>query len=73
MNAFSKGRNATYEEPYMESRIRSRKLIDIVSSFDVTDRVKKLTELDPYLRNGVWYTSGRMREKNVVLQIIFKD
>ena len=48
VNAFSKGRNATYEEPDIESRIHSRKLIDIVSSFDVTDRVKKLTELDPY-------------------------
>jgi len=49
VNAFSKGRNVTYEEPDIESRIRSRKLIDLVSSFDVTDRVKKLTELDPYL------------------------
>ena len=52
VNAFSKGRNATYEEPDIESRIRSRKLIDIVSSFDITERVKKLTELDFYLHNG---------------------
>ena len=52
---------------------RSRKLINIVSSFDVTERVKKLTELDPYLHNGVWYTSGQMRKRNVVLQILFND
>ena len=57
----------------IESRIRSKKLIDIVSSFNITERVKKLTELDPYLCNGVWYTSGRMRKKNVVLQILFND
>ena len=73
VNAFSKGRNATYEEPDIESRICWRKLINVVSSFDVTERVKKLTELDPYLRNGVWYTSGRMRKKYVVLQILFND
>ena len=73
VNAFSKGRNATYEEPDIESRIHSRKLINIVSSFNITEIVKKLTELDPYLRNGVWYTSGRMRKRNVGLQILFID
>ena len=40
----------------------AHRVIDIVSATEVTEHIGKLTTLDPFLKDSVWVTQGRMRK-----------
>ena len=40
----------------------ARRVIDIISATEVTEHIRKLTTLDPFLKDGIWVTQGRMRK-----------
>ena len=40
----------------------AQRVIDIISATEVTDHISDLTTLDPFIKDGVWVTQGRMKK-----------
>ena len=49
-------------QPTVERLAIARRIIDIISALEVTEHLAKLQSIDPFLKDGVWVTRGRMRK-----------
>ena len=73
------GREQIKKPVSVDDLVIARRLVDIVSAWEVTKNLPKLSSLDPFKKDGVWVTQGRMREGlqvisgRLALQVLMPD